>query len=210
MTFRRKGASDQMARPAEPTDEELVARARKDPGGAESRRAASELLRRYSARVYGWCRGYVRDPESAMDLAQEVLWNAYRGLPEFGERSRFSSWLFAIARNRCISASRRSAPVLAGEDEAAELADPGPSPETRLLETEDEEQLREFLREHLGPLEQDALWLRYVERVPVEEITAILGIRAATGARGVLQTARRKLRVALSRRSNTLGGGSDG
>ena len=190
-------------------DEELVARFRREPDSPEGRRAASTLLRRYSGRVYAWCRAYTREPEQALDLAQEVLWNAYRGLPEFGERARFSSWIFAIARNRCISAARRLAPPEAAEDELEALADPSPSPEARLLAAEDEEALRGFLRDHLAPREQEAIWLRYVERMPVEEITATLELRGAAGARGVLQTARRKLRAAGLRSRDRQGGESE-
>ena len=47
--------------------------------------------------------------------------------------------------------------------------------------------------------EQKAIWLRCFERVPIDEITRLLGIEASTGARGVLQRARRKLRTALDR-----------
>jgi hypothetical protein len=41
--------------------------------------------------------------------------------------------------------------------------------------------------------------LRWQERMPIEEITRQLGLVGATGARGVLQTARRKLRAELER-----------
>jgi DNA-directed RNA polymerase specialized sigma24 family protein len=55
------------------------------------------------------------------------------------------------------------------------------------------------MRSHLAPLEQEALWLRCVERMPVDEITRVLGIEGSTGARAVLQSARRKLRAVLDR-----------
>ena len=43
---------------------------------------------------------------------------------------------------------------------------------------------------------QEGEWL-LVERLPVDEITRLLGLDTASGARGLLQTARRKMRAAL-------------
>jgi hypothetical protein len=63
----------------------------------------------------------------------------------------------------------------------------------------DEEALLGVIREHLTEREAEVLWLRCVEKVPMSTITEVLDIRQASGARGVLQTARRKLKVVLGR-----------
>jgi DNA-directed RNA polymerase specialized sigma24 family protein len=57
-----------------------------------------------------------------------------------------------------------------------------------------------LLREHLSPVEQEAIWLRCFERLPVGDVTRMLGLTHASGARSVLQSARGKLRAALERR----------
>ena len=79
---------------------------------------------------------------------------------------------------------------------------PGPEEQPdRLIENEEEEQeLKELIKSELDPLQQEVLWLRCFERVPVDEITRLLGITASSGARGVLQSARRKLRAVLQER----------
>ncbi len=187
-------------------DEELVRRARRDPLGQDGRDAASELFGRYQERVYLWCFRRVRDHERALDLAQDVLVSAYRSLDTFEGRSRYASWLFAIARNRCYRALR---PPSLWRDEDAEpddLPDAHKGPDVLLEEREDEETVLELLKEALEPREQMALWLRCFENLPVEEITRRLEIPAATGARGVLQSARRKLRAALEKRRAAKGG----
>lgn len=70
-----------------------------------------------------------------------------------------------------------------------------------LLATREEEAAMEaLLHDHLNPVEQEAIWLRCFEGLPVPEVTRLLGLTHASGARSVLQSAREKLRVALARR----------
>jgi RNA polymerase sigma-70 factor (ECF subfamily) len=191
---------------ADESDEDLVLQAQRDPPGAAGQEAFSKLFERYHERVYRWCLGRVRDHDRAADLAQDVMINAYRALPTFERRSRFSTWLYTIARNRCWRALRR--PSLLGDDDAVleSVVDPSPGPQARLESQEEEEIVLKLVREHLEPREQLALWLRCYHLMTVEDITDRLGLRTATGARGVLQSARRKLRLAWERRLGTGGG----
>ncbi len=178
-------------------DEALVRRYLADPEGAAGKEAAAELLEAYRERVYLWCYRRVRDHETALDLAQDVLISAFRGLLSFQGRSGFSCWLFVIARNRCLSVLRRPSLLRDESADPGDLASDAPDPERLLEERLDEEEILELLRSRLDPLEQRALWLRCIEGMPVEEITALLEVPDASGARAVLQRARRKLRAAL-------------
>ncbi len=181
-------------------DEALVRIVQSDPDGPAGRKAASVLLGRYRSRTYAWCFRHVRDHELALDLAQEALLSAWKALPRFVERARFSSWLFAIARNRCLTALRGRS---LRRDEAVdpdELLHGGLDPVEELARRNEEEAVMDAIRDVLDAREQEVLWLRAVERVPVEDITRLMRLEGASGARGVLQTARRKLRAALERR----------
>lgn len=184
---------------AELPDQELLRLAQAGREGRAATEAASVLLERYQERVYLWCYRSVRDHDRALDLAQETMIRAFRGLATFEGRSGFSSWLFAIARNRCLTAGRRVAPPWEELDAGEELPDPGPRPDEIFQRRLEEDEVLELIQEVLDPLERDALWLRCYEQLPVEEITRLLRIDAATGARSILQRARRKLRAALAR-----------
>lgn len=183
------------------SDEELVAEALRAPESPRSRDAASELLGRYQRRVYLWAYRYVRDPDRALDLAQEVLMSAYRALHTFQGRSKFSSWLFVVTRNRCLNAV--TAPALMRDEgtEPDHVAGGAPDPAEAYERELDERSLRQLFVEHLGEDEREALWLRCFERLPVEEITRVMGLDSASGARGLLQRARRHLRTALDARA---------
>lgn len=185
--------------PGDLLDRELVLAYRDDPGGPRGNEAASELFRRYRERLYLWCFRHMREHEAALDLAQETLLAAFRALPDFEGRSEFSSWLFAIARYRCASALR--APRRRAEEglDPDTLPSSSRDPEEEFLAKANEENVLTVLHEVLDRDERTALWLRYYERTPVDEITRILGLTSETGARGLLQRGRRKLRAALSR-----------
>ena len=183
--------------PRKATDEALVQAAQEDPGSSSSRAAATKLLGRYDKAVYLWCFRYVKNHERALDLAQDVLINAYRGLGSFAGKSKFSSWLFSIARNRCLNEVQRVSLLVDEEADLETIPSGANNPDIDLEEEESRERLLDLIRKTLEPLEQRALWLRCFERVPVDEITRLLDIDASTGARGVLQRARRKLRAAL-------------
>jgi len=187
--------------PFEPSDDALLERWRSTPDSESGRRAAGDLLMRYRGLVYAWCRRMVGDPDRALDLAQDVLLKAWRALPGFQSHSRFSSWLFSIARNECLSALRpRSLTADPRVDPLTVLVE-HEDPPALLVTREEEDALVGLFREHLNPVEQDAIWLRCFERLSVADVTRLLALTNVSGARSVLQSAREKLRTALARRS---------
>lgn len=176
------------------SDEELVARWRA-AGSGSCPPAAAELLGRYRMRIYRWCRAYVRDHDLALDLAQDVLLRVFQNIGSLN--GRFGPWVFTVVRNRCIAEIRRQQ-VRGGEQvDPDTLPQAGPDPEEAWLEQLAEERFLELLNRALDPVEQEAISLRCFEKMPVDMITRVLGITAASGARGVLQAARRKLKAAI-------------
>jgi len=191
--------------PEPASDEELAFLAGREQTTAAGRSAEEELFSRYDERVYAWCRRVVRDHDRALDLAQDALLLAHRALPSFEGRCRFSSWLFAIARNRCLRELKRERRWQEVFLDTGMTEGTGEDPEKELESREELDRALVAVESCLDPNERLALQLRCEEGLPVEEITLMLGLTNASGARGLLQTARRKLRTALRERS---GGGT--
>jgi RNA polymerase sigma-70 factor (ECF subfamily) len=180
-------------------DLELVRLYQADPGGPAGRRAADVLLRRWRERIYLWCHRMVRDHDQAMDLAQDCLVRVHRALPRFEPRAAVSSWIFLIVRNRCLTALRARPLRQDSEVDLDELHSTLAGPEETIEHRDQLEHVMRAMADALEPIEQRALWLRARDGMSVEEITRLLGITGASGARNVLQSARQKLRAALER-----------
>jgi len=175
--------------------------ARHAPSTRDRRQAVSRLLSRYRAQIYVWCRRYVRDPETAQEMTQDILLRAYKGMPRLAPDTRFDAWIFIVTRNTCLNHLRRPR-LLADENlEPDALQGREPGPDQRLEEREDETALLQLMDECLAQDERQALVLRCFECMPVEMITQVLGLEMASGARALLQRARRKLKAALAARN---------
>ena len=65
--------------------------------------AFEQLVQRYDKRVLTIAAGYVNCSDDAKDIYQEVFLRVYKGLPKFRYKSEFSTWLFRITTNVCLS-----------------------------------------------------------------------------------------------------------
>jgi RNA polymerase sigma-70 factor (ECF subfamily) len=181
----------------DPTDaHELITRAR---AGDES--AFAELVTQHSARVFGALRRFGLDPQEADEVAQEVFLRAWRGLGRFGERSRFSTWLYRIAFNEAQRRLARRPPATASSqpgDEDAIAALPaagGAGPQARALDREFEQILERALDE-LPVDQRSAVVLRDLEGLSTEEAAAVSGVRQAA-FKSRLHRGRMQLRALL-------------
>ena len=181
-------------------DSELVEVTTARRGTPEGAAAPSELLGRYRQRVYQWCFRYTREHEAALDLAQDVLLRAYQKLDSFEGRSQFSSWLFAVTRSTCLNAIKKVDFMRDAEFDVESLSDAAARPDEIADTVLDRERMLEVIRGALDAQEQEAIVLRYFEQLSPDEITRIMKLDGKSGARGLLQRARRKLVKAVGGR----------
>lgn len=133
--------------------------------------AFEQLVRRYQEPVWRFLRGLVSDRALAEDLAQETFLRAFHRLDTFGFRSRFSTWLFQIARNLAVDAlrsreRRRALPFRIGPP----APPPGIELGTELATAVDT----------LSPKLREALLLVEVMGFSCREAAAVLGIPDGT------------------------------
>ena len=60
-----------------------------------------QLYEKYSGKVYGFARRFLRDEQHAEDVTQEVFLRVFRKLSTFRGDARFSTWLFRVTLNSC-------------------------------------------------------------------------------------------------------------
>lgn len=68
--------------------------------------AFAQLVRAYQAQVWRFLRHLLGDPQLAEDVTQETFIRVYLKLRTFHFRSKFSTWVFSVARNAGIDAIR--------------------------------------------------------------------------------------------------------
>ncbi len=88
------------------TDEQLVERLKNGKS-----RALDALYRRYAGPLYAFCRNLTHSNEPE-DIVHDVFMRVIESADAFNpDRASFRTWLFRIARNRCIDLGRRDARV---------------------------------------------------------------------------------------------------
>ena len=79
---------------ADGADSLLIRQVLQGSGGAFQR-----LMEKHYRKILNQVRRQLKDPNDALDVAQEIFWKAYRGLSQFRGECPFYLWLHRIARN---------------------------------------------------------------------------------------------------------------
>jgi RNA polymerase sigma-70 factor (ECF subfamily) len=100
------------------TDTELITRSI-----AGDSTAFEELIFRYDKDVLTIASRFTRNSEDAKDIYQETFVRVFKGLAKFRSKSEFSTWLFRIATNVCLTHSqkkkrRETVPLIEEVDES--------------------------------------------------------------------------------------------
>lgn len=155
------------------------------------------FLDKYGQQVFALVARIVSCQEDAEELTQDVFLKAFRQLSSFKEESSFSTWIYRIAYNAAISATRkRNYDVLHLDD--AVFANLSDTQVDEALEDESEEQLNRLSRaiEKLDADERALITLYYIEERPLAEVAFISGM-TDNNAKVKLHRIRKKLYIIM-------------
>jgi RNA polymerase sigma-70 factor (ECF subfamily) len=147
--------------------------------------AFAVLVDKYKQPVMNIACRMLRDATEAEDLAQMVFVQVFKSAGRYQVSSKFSTWLFTIARNLCLNEIRRRSrhPVESMEAVHPAQEDPSPhqfedkqtaSPPESLLHGELEEKIEQALA-GLPENQRLAILLCRQDELSYEEIARVLG-----------------------------------
>lgn len=149
------------------------------------REALEGLVRQYQHRMVCFCKNMLDDASLAEDIAQEVFLAAFTAMPRFRQNASVRTWLFAIARKKCLQNRkkwwRRRHLERERQEEIAEKVHPDPPP----LENEREYLIKlvgECLK-HLSERERQLLMIRYYhkdKKFPIAEMANVFMVSVST------------------------------
>ena len=165
-------------------------------------RAFTLIVRAYETPVYNYVLRLVCDRALAEDLTQEVFMRVYQGLPRFSLRSKFTTWLFQVTKNRVLDELR----AVERRPRAVVNIDDVPPLEVVDAPMERMEMIDAVWRgvEELSVDLKMALLLRDVVGLSYTEIADSLEITLAT-VKWRIYKAREEVQLALAREGITIG-----
>jgi RNA polymerase sigma-70 factor, ECF subfamily len=142
---------------------------------AGDRQAFAEVVREYQRPLFGFLGRMGLSRAQTEDLAQEAFLRAWRNLEQYRPGlSRFSTWLYAIARNLALNELERATSRPMVREEAPEPVCERPRPDESL----DAARRRRMLHQALGQLalpDRSVLALAYLADLNIAEIARIEG-----------------------------------
>lgn len=159
----------------------------------------SVFLDRYSRPLYTLIVQIVGCHEDAEELLQDVFLKAFRNLNRYKGECRFSTWIYRIAYNAAISATRKKKQELLYIEENTIHNVPDDVADSVLTQAEDEEQV-DCLSRAIGQLngeEKALITLFYYEEKSLEEIGEVLKI-SISNVKVRLHRTRKKICVLMN------------
>ncbi len=154
------------------------------------------LFKRYQLPLYVYAYELVHHEQISLDIVQETFINAARYIGSLRDDSKFGSWLFGIAHQKCAQHWRDQHREDLLFRELGEVSnDTFEAADSPLLR---EEQEAEFMRllAHLPAPHRSVLLLHYIEEFSLEEIAAITNTQVGT-VKSRLHYAKKGLRKLL-------------
>jgi RNA polymerase sigma-70 factor (ECF subfamily) len=140
------------------------------------------LVERHQGPIYRFCLRSMGDSEAATDAAQDIFLKVVKNAAKWQQKAKFTTWLYTIARNHCIDASRKkkhrkteslNAPLgrdaEGGEEKIDRVTDESPD-STRLLDSKRMREVIDEALEEMPPEQREVFCLRQYSGLPFAEI----------------------------------------
>ncbi|MCZ8523402.1 MULTISPECIES: RNA polymerase sigma factor SigW [Paenibacillus] len=152
------------------------------------RAAFAELVELYKDKIYHLAYRMLRSSHEAEEIVQETFLRVYMNLDRYDETQKFSTWIYRIGTNLCIDRLRKrkvnySLDAEMGDGEGSDwystLASQDPSPDSQVLLSETQMQIRESI-ETLPEKYKAIVILRYLQDLSLQEISDVLSMPVTT------------------------------
>jgi len=127
-----------------------------------------QLIDQHQGIIHKICRLYRDHKEDREDLFQEIVFQLWKSAPSFGNRAKFSTWMYKVALSTALAAFRKKSPTIMYLPEIPEHAEEAQDPGDQAV------QLFEAIKK-LKESER-ALIILYLENLSQKEIAEISGI----------------------------------
>ena len=134
--------------------------------------ALEQLLDRYESRIFRMAYAFLKDPSRAEDITQEIFLKLWRALPGYDGRAALGTWLYAIARNSCLTAVRHEGyrRMAVFDERSAEPVSGASHADLELAQCV----------ERLSEMQRLVVTLFYLEEKSVDEVAQALEMPAGT------------------------------
>ena len=159
------------------SDNDLIIQAR---NGNNS--AFTNLFYRYDKKVFSIAAQYFQSSDDAKDVYQEVFIRVYKGLKKFEFRSEFSTWLFRVTTNVCLTHKAQykklqSVSISPDEnDESPKMdlkSDEETEPDKQLINSETKGKVQKAI-DSLAPKQRMAFMLKHIHNYKIREIAKMM------------------------------------
>lgn len=162
------------------------------------------LVERYSPALHSFVVRYVGATDDARDIVQDAFLRAFRSLPDYNPRYRFSTWLYRIALNLCRDHMKRAR--LHQNDQTFQLEDARHKVVDPIEERLDDRMRCEAALEILRTMPskyREPLFLKDVQLMDYNQMARVTGMSVGLLKIRVMR-ARRKLADVMRRRGLAL------
>lgn len=157
-------------------------------------RAQSALVQAHMPRVYATAQRMLKDRHEAEDVTQEAFIRAWKALPSWEPRARFSTWLHRVTLNLCYDRLRKRREET-GADELPERIDQRLRPDEALEQRQKVDAIEAAI-DALPERQKAALTLCSLQGFGNIEAAEIMEI-SVEALESLLSRARRKLKSTL-------------